>query len=76
MEEPRTYRSFLLTAWLESETKNDVQLEWRFGLEDVRGNHERLIFATIEEMMLHVRTELSGTLLTNTRDGSSFLSDA
>lgn len=62
MDSPPQNRSFLLTAWAERRQCTKGATIWRFGLEDVHSKKRRCVFASLEEVMLAVQTEISGSI--------------
>lgn len=64
MNKSRAYRSFLLTAWQErtqqdqDEDQDEDESMWHFGLEDIRGRHQRRLFMTLEEVIEYVKEKL------------------
>lgn len=57
-DKPPRYRSYLLTLWEERSRDPKVPEVWRFSLEDP-GTGQRRGFASLEEMVVFLRTELN-----------------
>ena len=58
-DKPPRYRSYLLTFWEERSRNPEVAAVWRFRLEDPRTCGRRG-FASLEEVVAFIQTELAG----------------
>ena len=58
-DKPPRYRSYVLTFWEERSRDPDTPAVWRFSLQDPRTGQRRG-FASLEEVMDFLRTELVG----------------
>ena len=57
-DNPKTYRTFLVTSWQERSQERDLAPVWRFSLEDTRTDQRRA-FATFEGLVDALKQALS-----------------
>jgi hypothetical protein len=59
-DKPPRYRSYVLTFWEERSRDPEMLVVWRFSLQDPRTGQRRG-FASFEELMNFLRSELEGS---------------
>lgn len=51
-------QTFVLTCWSKSTEPRSLAIDWRYSLERIGGQGERLGFASLRELMAYVRCSL------------------